>query len=93
MTVEVPTIFINFVTPGAEIIELWRSNINHTVKIHYFFKNFYTRGHRPDKLNQSHGQLRGEGSNKIVNYINLRVGVVVLGRSHIGFIAKIHLFI
>ena len=39
MNKEGSTKIVNFMTPGAGVLVLWRGHISHIVKMHYFFKN------------------------------------------------------
>ena len=51
MTKEGSTKIVNFMTPGAGVPVLGRGHISNVVKMHYFFKIFFsTPRHRLDKL-------------------------------------------
>ena len=70
MTKEGYTKIVNFMTPGAGVLVLGRGHMSHIVKMHYFFKIFFsTPRHRSDKLS-----MTNEGSTKIVNFMTPRLG-------------------
>ena len=51
MTKEGSTKIVNFMTPGAGVLVLGRGHIIHIVKMHNFFKIFFSAmGHGSDKL-------------------------------------------
>ena len=51
MAKEGSTKIVNFMTPGAGVLVLGRGHISHIVKMHYFFKIFFsTPRHKSDKL-------------------------------------------
>ena len=87
-------------TPKAGVLVLGRGHISHIVKmiisIEFFFS---TPRHRSDKLVYTARNDRNdarnddqERSNKIVNFMTPRAGVLVLGHVHVSHIVKMHYF-
>ena len=79
------TKIVNCTTPGAGVLLLGRGHISHIVKMHYSFKN---------PLLYSQAWMRQTKYmviiNKIVYFMTLGAGVLVLGCGHISQIVKMH---
>ena len=84
---------LNFMTPKAGVLVLGRDHISHIVKmiisIEFFFS---TPRHGSDKLVYTARNDDQERSNKIVNFMTPRAGVLVLGHVHVSHIVKMHYF-
>ena len=77
---------------GVGVLVLGCGHISHIVKWIISFKIFFcTLRHRSDKLYMYVVIMTKEESTKIVNFMTLREGpVLVLGRGHISHIVKMH---
>ena len=63
-----------------------------SVKLIYFFKNLLLYSGARFRQTKCIVMMTREGSTKIVNFMTPGAGVLVLGRSHISHIVKMHYF-
>ena len=89
MSKEGSTNIVNFMTPGAGVLVLGCSHINHIVKLNYFFKNRLLYPQAQIKQTKCIVMTK-EGCTKIVNFMTPWVGVLGLGCGHISHIVKMH---
>ena len=90
MTKEGSTQIVNFITPGTGVLVLGCGHINHIVKMHYFLKNLLLFSGACFRKNKCIVMMTKEGSTQILIFMTPRTGVLVLGRSHINHIVKMH---
>ena len=80
MTKEGSTKIVTFMTPGAGVLMLGCDHISHIVKMHYFFKIFFSTHMRTtDNLHIYSNDDQGRG---LPNFMTPRVRVLMLGRGH-----------
>ena len=93
MSKEGSTKIVNFMTPGAGVLVLGRSHINHIMKMHYFFKNLQLYSQAYIRKTKYLVVMTKEGSTNIINFMTPVAGVFVLGCGHISHIVKMHYFL
>ena len=93
ITTEGSTKIVNNMTSGVRDLVPRCGHNSHIMKMHTFFKNLllYTQA----QIRQTEGRvmMTKEGSTKIVNFIILRAGVLVIGHGHISHIMKMNYFL
>ena len=91
MTKERSIKIVNFMTPGAGVLALRCGHISHIiVKMHYFFKNLLL--YSGIKQTNYKVIMTKERSTKIVNFMTLWTGDLVLRCGHLSHIVKMYYF-
>ena len=93
MTKEGSTKIVNFMTPGQGFFaRVW----SYRYKLYSGNKLFLWKSSsllpNTDQTNGGYRMISKEGTTKIVNFITLRTGNLVLGRGSISDIVKVHYF-
>ena len=81
---------VNFITPGIGFLCL--GHISYIVEIHYFFKNLLLYSQAQIRQTEGIVMMSKEGSNKIVNFMTPKAGILVLGWGQISHMVKMHYF-
>ena len=93
MSKECSTIIVNFMTPRAGIVVLGCGHISNIVKKKYVIKSLLLYSKAQIRQTEGKVMMSQEGSTKIVNFINPRAEILVLGCGHESVLLKIHYFL
>ena len=79
-------------TSGVGVFVLRCGHISYIVKINYLYESLPLYSHAQIKQIGGIVMMSKEGSNKIVNFITPREGILVLGHGQISHLEKKHYF-
>ena len=79
-------------TPVAGVLVLRHGHVSQIVNMHYSFKNLLLYSQAKIQLTKYIAVITKEGPNKIVNFITLGAGILMLGRGHISHYSEYVLY-